>query len=60
VQRGGRIKVPCTRDPDDLLAVGGRRHQPVVGCMPRDVPDAVLRSAPYPIMVVHAHRHAIA
>lgn len=46
--------------PDDLVVVGGRRHQPVMGRLLHSVPDTVLRSAPCPVMVVHAHRHAIA
>ncbi len=46
--------------PDDLVMVGGRRHQPIMGRLLRSVPDAVLRSAPCPIIVVHAHRHAVA
>lgn len=41
---------------DDLVLVGGRRHQPVTGRMLHSVPDAVLRAAPCPVLVVHAHR----
>lgn len=42
--------------PDDLLVLGGRRHAPVVGRVLRSVPDAVLRTAPCPVLVVHARR----
>ncbi|WP_423465132.1 universal stress protein [Promicromonospora sp. MS192] len=41
--------------PDDLVVVGGRRHQPFLGRVLRSVPDAVLRAAPCPVLVVHAH-----
>ncbi|GHH78017.1 universal stress protein [Promicromonospora soli] len=41
--------------PDDLLIVGGRRHQPAMGRVLRSVPDAVLRAAPCPVLVVHTH-----
>lgn len=44
--------------PDDLVVVGGRRHQPLMGRMLRSVPDALLRSAPCPVVVVHAHHDA--
>jgi len=43
--------------PDDLVVVGGRRHQPVMGRILRSVPDAVLRAAPCTVLVAHAHRH---
>lgn len=46
--------------PDDLVVVGGRRHQPVLGRMLRSVPDAVLRAAPCTVLVVHAHREPAA
>lgn len=39
--------------PDHLVVVGGRRHPSVVGRMLRSVPDAVLRAAPCPVLVVH-------
>ncbi|MBO0610727.1 universal stress protein [Myceligenerans salitolerans] len=42
--------------PEDLLVVGGRRHQAVMGRMLRSVPDAVLRAAPCTVLVGHAHR----
>jgi nucleotide-binding universal stress UspA family protein len=41
---------------DDLVILGGRRHPPVMGRMLRSVPDAVLRAAPCPVLVVHAER----
>jgi nucleotide-binding universal stress UspA family protein len=41
--------------PDDLVIVGGRWHQPAMGRMLRSVPDAVLRAAPCPVLVVHTH-----
>lgn len=44
--------------PDDLVVVGGRRHQPLMGRILRSVPDALLRSAPCPVVVVHAHHDA--
>lgn len=40
---------------DDLMVVGGRKHSRVMGRMLASVPDALLRSAPCPIVVVHAH-----
>jgi nucleotide-binding universal stress UspA family protein len=40
--------------PDDFVVVGGRRHQRIMGRILRSVPDAVLRSAPCPVVVVHA------
>ncbi|MGI5191615.1 universal stress protein [Promicromonospora sp. CA-289599] len=43
---------------DDLVIVGGRRHSRAMGRMLGSVPDALLRSAPCSIMVVHAHHHA--
>jgi nucleotide-binding universal stress UspA family protein len=46
--------------PDDLVIVGGRRHQPVMGRLLRSVPDAVLRAAPCPVLVVHTHHHPTA
>jgi nucleotide-binding universal stress UspA family protein len=46
--------------PDDLLVVGGRRHERILGRMLRSVPDAVLRAAPCPVIVVHTHRHPAA
>jgi nucleotide-binding universal stress UspA family protein len=45
--------------PDDLLVVGGRRHQRIMGRILRSVADAVLRSAPCPVVVVHAHHQAV-
>lgn len=45
--------------PDDLLVVGGRRHRRVMGRILRSVADAVLRSAPCPVVVVHAHHDAV-
>ncbi|MFI8528264.1 universal stress protein [Promicromonospora sukumoe] len=45
---------------DDLVVVGGRQHQPVMGRVLRSVSDAVLRSAPCTVVVVHAHQHAAA
>lgn len=42
--------------PDDLVVMGGRRHPTVLGRMLRSVPDAVLRAAPCPVLVVHARR----
>lgn len=44
--------------PEDLVIVGGRRHQRVLGRMLGSVPDALLRSAPCPTVVVHAHHDA--
>lgn len=44
--------------PDDLVVVGGRRHQPLWGRMLRSVPDAVLRGAPCTVLVAHAHRRS--
>jgi nucleotide-binding universal stress UspA family protein len=44
--------------PEDLVVVGGRRHQPLMGRMLRSIPDALLRTAPCPVMVVHAHHDA--
>lgn len=38
---------------DDLVVVGGQRHQRVVGRILRSVPDAVLRGAPCPVLVAH-------
>lgn len=38
---------------EDLVVVGGRRHQPVMGRMLRSVSDAVLRAAPCTVLVVH-------
>ena len=43
---------------DDLMVVGGRTHSRVMGRMLASVPDALLRSAPCPIVVVHAHHDA--
>ncbi|WP_423464435.1 universal stress protein [Promicromonospora sp. MS192] len=40
----------------DILVVGGRRHSAVTGRLLRSVPDAVLRTAPCPVLVVHVHR----
>ena len=42
--------------PDDLMVLGGRPHEPAVGRMLRNVPDAVLRAATCPVLVVHAHQ----
>ncbi|MGW2095470.1 universal stress protein [Promicromonospora sukumoe] len=44
--------------PGDLVVVGGRRHPTVLGRMLRSVPDAVLRGAPCPVLVVHTRRPA--
>jgi nucleotide-binding universal stress UspA family protein len=44
--------------PEDLVVVGGRRHQPLMGRILRSIPDALLRSAPCPVVVVHAHHGA--
>lgn len=44
--------------PDDLLILGGRRHQPLMGRVLRSVPDAVLRAAPCTVLVVHTRRQA--
>lgn len=46
--------------PHDLLVVGGRRHARVIGRILRSVSDAVLRSAPCPVVVVHARPAAVA
>lgn len=43
---------------EDVLILGGRRHSAVTGRLLRSVPDAVLRAAPCPVVVVHAHRQA--
>ncbi|WP_369369854.1 universal stress protein [Promicromonospora sp. Populi] len=40
--------------PDDLVIVGGRRHPPTLGRVLHSVPDAVLRAAPCPVVMVHA------
>ncbi|MDR7381795.1 universal stress protein [Promicromonospora iranensis] len=59
IRRGDRV--PALLDdltPDDLLVVGGRRHQPALGRMLGSVPDAVLRTAPCPVLVVHVRRPA--
>jgi nucleotide-binding universal stress UspA family protein len=42
--------------PDDLVVVGGRQHSPAVGHIRHSVPDAVLRQAPCPVIVVHEQR----
>ena len=42
---------------DELLVVGGRRHSRAMGRVLGSVADAVLRSAPCPVVVVHAHHH---
>ncbi|MFD6138353.1 universal stress protein [Promicromonospora sp. NPDC060271] len=56
MRRGAPASVLCYGlTPEDLLLVGGRRHQPLMGRVLRSVPDAVLRSAPCPVVVVHAH-----
>ncbi|WP_419707243.1 universal stress protein [Promicromonospora sp. NFX87] len=44
---------------NDLLVVGGRRHSAVAGRLLRSVPDSVVRGAPCPVLVVHAHRHPV-
>jgi nucleotide-binding universal stress UspA family protein len=44
---------------DDLLVVGGRSHSVVTGRLLRSVPDAVVRGAPCPVLVVHARRHPV-
>ncbi|MFC8796627.1 universal stress protein [Promicromonospora sp. NPDC057138] len=56
IQRGDPV-VALLRDlsADDLVVVGGQRHEPVMGRMLHSVPDAVLRSAPCPVLVVHTH-----
>ncbi|PUB29827.1 nucleotide-binding universal stress UspA family protein [Promicromonospora sp. AC04] len=45
---------------NDLLVVGGRSHPAVTGRLLRSVPDAVVRGAQCPVLVVHAHRHPVA
>jgi nucleotide-binding universal stress UspA family protein len=45
---------------EDVLVLGGRRHPAVTGRLLRSVPDAVLRAAPCPVVVVHAHRQPAA
>jgi nucleotide-binding universal stress UspA family protein len=45
---------------EDVLVLGGRRHSAVTGRLLRSVPDAVLRAAPCPVVVVHAHRQPAA
>ena len=40
--------------PDDLVVLGGRRHPRVTGRVLRSVPDALLRSAPCPVVIAHA------
>ena len=42
--------------PDDIVVVGGRPHPRIVGRVLRSVPDAVLRAAPCPVLVVHSRR----
>jgi nucleotide-binding universal stress UspA family protein len=44
---------------NDLLVVGGRSHSAVAGRLLRNVPDSVVRGAPCPVLVVHAHRHPV-
>lgn len=44
--------------PEDVLVVGGRRHTRIMGRVLRSVPDAVLRAAPCPVLVVHSRRQA--
>lgn len=44
---------------NDLLVVGGRSHSAVAGRLLRSVPDSVVRGAPCPVLVVHAHRHPV-
>lgn len=44
---------------NDLLVVGGRSHSAVAGRLLRSVPDSVVRGAPCPVVVVHAHRHPV-
>lgn len=46
--------------PDDVVIVGGRRHSPATRRALHSVPDAVLRAAPCPVLVVHAHRNPVA
>jgi nucleotide-binding universal stress UspA family protein len=61
IRRGDRV--PALLDdlsPDDLLVVGGRQHQQVLGRVLGSVPDAVLRGAPCPVLVVHAQRRLAA
>jgi nucleotide-binding universal stress UspA family protein len=43
---------------DDVMVVGGRKHSQAMGRLLASVPDALLRSAPCPIVVVHAHHDA--
>lgn len=42
--------------PNDMIVVGGRRHPVVTGRLLRSVPDAVLRAASGPVVVVHTRR----
>ncbi|GHH77986.1 universal stress protein [Promicromonospora soli] len=44
----------------DMLVVGGRSHSAVTGRLLRSVPEAVVRGAPCPVVVVHARRHLVA
>ena len=44
---------------NDILIVGGRSHSGVTGRLLRSVPDSVVRGAPCPVLVVHAHRHPV-
>jgi nucleotide-binding universal stress UspA family protein len=68
-------KVPCTvvirhgdpasallhdLTPDDVVVVGGRQHSPAPGRRRHSIPDAVLRAAPCPVLVVHAQRNPLA
>ncbi|PUB27576.1 nucleotide-binding universal stress UspA family protein [Promicromonospora sp. AC04] len=57
IRRGDRISALLyDLAPDDLVIVGGHRHPPVMGHLLRSAPDAVLRAAPCPVLVVHAQR----
>ena len=57
IRRGDRAAALLSDlTPEDLVVVGGKRHQPVIGRMLHSVPDAVLREAPCPVLVVHTGR----
>ncbi|MEU4385658.1 universal stress protein [Promicromonospora sp. NPDC023805] len=45
---------------DDVVIVGGRQHSPAPGRRQHSIPDAVLRAAPCPVLVVHAQRNPLA
>jgi len=44
---------------NDILVVGGHSHSVITGRLLRNVPDAVVRGARCPVLVVHAHRHPV-